>query len=83
MFIFIYTREENRVFAFFRRRPRSQKTQDISKHPTEGDIVLVYGDTPRSTWTLGRVEGLYKGNDGQERSGRVRTQARDITRALC
>ena len=58
-------------------------SQDISKNPTEGDIVLVYDDTPRLTWTLGKVEKLYKGNDGQERSARVRTQARDITRALC
>ena len=31
---------------------------------------------------MGRIEELYKGNDGQERSTPVRTQWRDITRAL-
>ena len=49
---------------------------------TEGDIVLVYDDTPRSTWKIGRIEELYKGNDGQERPARVGTQGRDITRAF-
>ena len=31
---------------------------------------------------MGRIEELYEGNDGQERSVRVRTQGREITRAL-
>ena len=31
---------------------------------------------------MGRIEELYKENDGPERSARVRTQGRDITRAL-
>ena len=32
---------------------------------------------------MGRIEELYNGKDGQERSARVRTQECDITRALC
>ena len=58
---------ENRVFELSKRTPRS-----------EGDIVLVYDDTPRSKWKIGRIEELYKRNDGQKRSARVRTQGRDI-----
>ena len=45
-------------------------------------MVLFYVDTPRSTFKRVRIEELYKGNDGQERSARVRTQGRDITRVL-
>ena len=56
------------------------KTSQITA--AEGDIVLVYDDTPRSTWKIGRIEELYEGNDGHERSARVRTQGHDITRAL-
>ena len=52
------------------------------RNRTEGYLVLFYGDAPRSTFKRGRIEEPYKGNDGQERSARVRTQGRDITRAL-
>ena len=73
---------ENRVFEFSKRTPRSQirKTSQITA--TEGDTVLIYDDTLRLTWKIGRIGELYKGNDGEERSARARTEGRDITRAL-
>ena len=68
--------------SFLRERQEASKRKTSEISAAEGDIVLVYDDTPRSTWKMGRIQELYKGNDGHERSTRVRTQGRDITRAL-
>ena len=76
---------ENRVFEFSMRMPKSNKWETSQITATEGDIVSVYVDKPRSTWKMGKIEGLYKEDeedDGPERSSRVKTQGRDITRAL-
>ena len=66
-----------------RQEANKRKTSQITVAERDIYIVLVYDDTPRSTWKMGKIQELYKGNDGQERSARVRTQSRDITRALC
>ena len=68
--------------SFLRERQKAKKRKTSQITAAEGDIVLVYDDTPRSTWQMGRIEELCKENDGPERSARVRTQGRDITRAL-
>ena len=68
--------------SFLRERQEANKRKTSQTTATEGDIVPVYDDTPRSTWTLWRVEELYKGNNEQERSARLRIQERDITRAF-
>ncbi|XP_028413812.1 uncharacterized protein LOC114536659 [Dendronephthya gigantea] len=42
-------------------------------NPKEGDIVCVYEEkTPRNLWRLGKVEKLFKGNDGQVRAVALR-----------
>jgi hypothetical protein len=42
-------------------------------NPKEGDIVCVYEEkTPRNLWRLGKIEKLFKGNDGQARAVALR-----------
>ena len=46
------------------------------EHPTFqiGDVVVMEeGDMPRSSWRLGKVEGLIRGNDNQVRGVHVKT----------
>ena len=78
----ISNRWKTKYLSFLRERQETNKRKTSQITAAEEDIVLVYDDTPRSTWKMGRIEELYKGNDGQERSARVRTRGRDITRAL-
>ena len=51
----------------------SSKTQ---RGITEGDIVVVQDDLPRTLWSLGKVESLIKGKDKQARGAVVRTRLR-------
>ena len=78
----IWNRWKTEYMSFLREHKEANKRKTTHITAAEGDIVLVYDDTPRSTWKIGRIEELYKGKDGQERSARVRSQGRDITRAL-
>ena len=78
----IWNRWRTEYQSFLRERQEANKRKTSQITAAEGDIVLLYDDTPLSTRKRGRIEELYKGNDGQERSARIRTQRRDITRAL-
>ena len=64
--------------SFGRERQEANKWKTSAIAVTKGNIALVYGDTPRSTWKSERTEELYKRNDGQEGSFRVRTQGRAL-----
>ena len=45
----------------------------ITANTKEGDIVCVYEEkTPRNLWRLGKVEKLFKGNDGHVRAVALR-----------
>ena len=79
----IWNRWKTEYLSFLRELQEANERKTSQIKATEGDIVLVYEDTFRSTWKMGRIEELYNGKDGQERSARVRTQECDITRALC
>ena len=55
----------------------SSKTQrGITDLITEGDIVVVQDDLPRTLWSLGKVESLIRGKDKQVRGAVVRTKLR-------
>ena len=55
----------------------SSKTQrGIMDLITEGNIVVVQDDLPRTLWSLGKVESLIKGKDKQVRGAVVRTKLR-------
>eukprot|EP00063_Salmo_salar_P005820 XP_013980655.1 PREDICTED: uncharacterized protein LOC106561338 [Salmo salar] len=46
-----------------------------------GDVVLIVEDnTPRQTWKLGKIEGLFAGRDGLVRSCSVRTASGTLLR---
>ena len=78
----IWNRWKTEFLSFRRERQEANKLMTSQIAATEGDIVLVYDNTPRLTWKMGRFEEFYKGNGGKERSVRVGKQGCDITRAL-
>ena len=54
-----------------------------NNHPLRvGDIVLIWDESPRSRWNLGRVEELFVGTDKIVRAAKLKTKNGSITRPL-
>ena len=58
---------------FCKRWSREYLLELREHHRVKGDIVCVYEEkTPRNLWRLGKVEKLFKGNDGHVRAVALR-----------
>jgi len=47
-----------------------------------GDVVLVYNDTPHTSWKMAVIEELIRGNDGVVRAANIRTPTGQTNRPL-
>ena len=56
----IWNRWKIEYLSFLRERQEANKRKKSQITAAGGDIVVVYDETPRSTWKMGRIEELYK-----------------------
>jgi len=54
-------------------REYHRTTGNNSQHIKSGDIVLMYDESPRTTWKLAIVEGLITGKDGLVHAANIKT----------
>ncbi len=52
------------------------------RNVSEGDIVLIADNSPRSSWTLGRVLSVMKDKKGQVRIVKVKTKTNVLERPV-
>ena len=62
---------------------RRSKLFNIRKNIKVGELVLVIEpNQPRGKWSMGRIEEIIKGNDGNVRSAKVRVRGSTYTRPI-
>ena len=57
-------------------------TNNSKSFAKEGQVVLIYDETPRQFWKLGIITKLYEGKDGIVRSADVKTKDNTLMRPL-
>ena len=68
------------VLSLCERTQKHLKTGRVQSEiqPTNGDVVLLKGSSPRGTWKLGIIEELLTSKDGEVRTATVRTASGNL-----